>query len=198
MGELLELMSRLAREKRTVLAEVIGSEVGSVPAWQHWPDGGALDRQTGYRWYYHCHPEGQGHRSEHGHFHLFSEPLPRQGITHLVAVSVDGHGMPLALFAPNRWVTNERWQSAPQVLRLIARFAMTLPRGLRPIHQWLSALLQTYAIQIRALIRYRDTRLLELEQSARSNVFEDRRIQVLSRCPVDLCAQAMLLERLSA
>lgn len=191
----MDLMTRMAKEGHSVLTAAIGPQAASVPAWSHWPPDDARDVRTGYRWYYHCHARDGRTAGEHGHFHLFSEPSKGGSVTHLVAVSVDARGLPLGLFAPNRWVTDEHWQPAPRVLRLIEAFAMNAPRALRRIHAWLSAVLHAFLPQVRALLRHRDERMDILRGRARGDVMEDRRIAVLSRCAIDLPSQAAALDR---
>lgn len=194
LRSLVDLMMRMAKEGHSVLTAAMGPQRVSVPAWSHWPPDDARDARTGYRWYYHCHARGGRTLGEHGHFHLFSDPPEGDGVTHLVAVSVDPRGLPLGLFAPNRWVTDERWQPAPRVLHLIETFAMNAPRALRQVHVWLSAVLRACAPQVRALLRHRDERMDALRARARGDVMEDRRIAILSRCAIDLPSQAAALD----
>lgn len=192
---LMSLMTHMANEGHNVLATAMGPQASPVSAWSHWPPDDACDTRTGYRWYYHCHARDGRTVGEHGHFHLFSEPRKGEGVTHLVAVSVDARGLPLGLFAPNRWVTDERWQPAPRVLRLIEAFAMKAPRALRRIHDWLAAVLRACAPQVRALLRHRDERMHVLRTRKGGDVMEDRRIAVFSRCAIDLQSQAAVLDR---
>lgn len=194
MALLMETSRRLALERRGLLAEVTGGRShGRV--WDHLPPGDAHDSQAGYRWYYHCHPREARTAGEHGHFHLFSDPQSGSAVTHLVAISVDDRGLPLGLFTTNRWVTDERWQSASRVLRLIGAFRLSSPRTLLRVHEWLRHLLCAFAPQIHILLHARDERLAGLRATAGSDVMEDRRVAVLSRCRIDLFAQAAALDR---
>ena len=194
LTSLMEVTRRLALERQGLLAEFAGNP-SIVRAWDHLPPDDAHDPRSGYRWYYHCHPREARTAGEHGHFHLFSDPQSGSAVTHLVAISVSDRGLPLGLFTTNRWVTDERWQSASRVLRLIRDFALFSPRVLRRVHDWLAQLLRAFGPQIRTLLRARDERLMALRASARSDVLEDRRIAVLSRCRIDLFAQATALDR---
>lgn len=190
----MEVTRGLALERQGLLAELAGTQP-VVRAWDHLPPNDAHDPRSGYRWYYHCHPREARTAGEHGHFHLFSDLRSGSAVTHLLAISVSDRGLPLGLFTTNRWVTDERWQCAPRVLRLIRDLALSSPRGLRRVHAWLAHLLRAFDPQIRVLLRERDERLTALRASARSDVMEDRRIAVLSRCRIDLRAQAMALDR---
>lgn len=194
LANLMKLMRRMALDGQSLLGAMMGPQT-QVRAWAHWPPDDAHDARTGYRWYYHCHAREARMPGEHGHFHLFSDPRSGSRVTHLVAISVSNRGLPLGLLTTNRWVTDEHWQSAPRVLSLIESFVMTSPRAMRRVHAWLSSALKAFGPQVRALIRRRDERLEALRRSARSDVMEDRRIAVLSRCAIDVTRQAAALDR---
>lgn len=194
LASLMEATRRLALERQGLLAEFVGNP-SIVRAWDHLPPEDAHDPRSGYRWYYHCHPREARTAGEHGHFHLFSDPQSGSAVTHLVAISVSDRGLPLGLFTTNRWVTDERWQSATRVLNLLRDFGLSSPRVLRRVHRWLSHLLRAFEPQIRALLHARDERVAALRATARSDVMDDRRIAVLSRCRIDLFAQAAALDR---
>lgn len=193
LRQLIALTSEIAAEGRSVLHLLFGC-APSPQARAHYPASDAVDSAHGYRWYYHSHA-GRGRPvGEHGHFHLFADPGGGTSVTHLVAVSVSDRGLPLCLMAPNRWVTDEQWQPAPRVLALIRQFCMTRPRTLARVHRWLGYLLTAFASELSVLLERRDARLDALRRSAGSNVLEDRRIEVLARCPIDLAAQAAALD----
>jgi hypothetical protein len=107
---------------------------------------------------------------------------------HLIGLSVSADGMPVRAFTTNRWVTNELYAPAGQVLRRLQQFAMRTPPDLALVHRWLAAVLAVFRPQIRALLVERDERLSQA-QASRPNVFEDRRTIVLSQCALDLRQQ---------
>lgn len=192
--ELIALMQALADEGRTVLGELMGGRA-QLTAFAHLPADDAHDAARGFRWYYHSHA-GEGRTpGEHGHFHLFRDQTEGERVTHLVAISVDARGWPLALFAPNAWVSDEAWAPAAPVLRWIQAFEVREPPALHRVHAWLALVLRAFAPQLTHLLRARDARILALRRSARSAVLEDRRIAVLSRCSIDLLRQAERLDR---
>lgn len=193
LTQLIALTHQWAIWGRTVLTEMLRGEP-TPKAWQHWPNDDAYDRQTGFRWFYHAHASGGRTRGEHGHFHLFADTHEAERVTHLVAVSVDARGLPCGLFAPNRWVTDEHWSSAAFVIERLAAFELRAPDVLRPVHQWLAWLVGAFGPQIEAVLHARDERLAELRLRLRSDVPEDRRIAVLSRCPISLSTQAHHLD----
>lgn len=194
VGSLIEVMHRLAQRGQSLL-NVLFPDQAAVRPWTHHPPRDAIDRISGFRWYYHAHP-GQGiWPGEHGHFHLFADPAG-QGtqVTHLLAVSVDARGLPLGMLSLNRWVTGEHWQPAAQVLQLVQGFGVSRPARMGVIHRVLPLILQAFTPQIRALLRHRDRRLAELRRRVGDTVFDDRRITVLSRTRLDLMQHAAALE----
>jgi hypothetical protein len=111
-----------------------------------------------------------------------------------VGIAVDSSGWPMRLFTTNRWVTDEVWMPAPEVLALAERVA----RSRRPdaIGRWLLAQLDLFRPQLVALLRRRDARLRALRRGrSRHRLFEDRRVHVLSQCHVSLPQQIAVLER---
>jgi len=195
--ELLGVMQELQDKGRNVLSELQPNEQG-MQQWDHYPADDAFDPVSGYRWYYHAHPE-HGRDAEHGHFHLFAAAPAKAGkgrYTHLLALAVSPAGLPLRMFTTNRWVTNEVLAPAGQVLRKLQQFALRTPSELELVHRWLAAVLGLFRPQINALLVARDQRL-ESAQALRPNVFEDRRTMLLSQCRIDLAQQMAWLDRAS-
>ena len=193
--ELLGVMQELQDKGRNVLSELQPVEQG-MQQWDHYPADDAFDPVSGYRWYYHAHPE-QGATPEHGHFHLFAAAPAQAGkgrYTHLLALAVSPAGLPLRLFTTNRWVTNEILAPAGQVLRKLQQFALRTPRELELVHRWLAAVLTLFRPQINTLLVARDLRL-ESAQALRPNVLEDRRTMLLSQCRIDLAQQMAWLDQ---
>lgn len=197
-GQLVALVQAWATRGQSLLTHVLGDATQRPAAWQHWPPGDAHDPDAGFRWYYHGHPDAGRTRGEHGHFHLFADVRRGDDVSHLLAISVTPLGLPCGLFAPNRWVTGERWLNAAQVLPRLRRFTLQTPSELTPVHQWLHLFLRAFAPQAEALLHARDARLGELQQRLPSDVLEDRRVAVLSRCRIGLPEQARLLDRWNA
>ena len=104
--------------------------------WGHYPSDDAYDADSGYRWYYHAHPDAQ-RGDEHGHFHVFARAATA-GYTHLVGLSVSAAGLPLRAFTTNPWVTNEVYAPAGRVLRRLQQFSMRKPAALVLVHRWLA------------------------------------------------------------
>ncbi|TJY64834.1 hypothetical protein E4T66_00915 [Sinimarinibacterium sp. CAU 1509] len=197
-ARLTQQMVRMARLGRSILNE-LADPAAAPKIWQHLPEGDAHDPRSGYRYYYHCHPGHGATRAEHGHFHVFADADRAGGVTHLAAIGVDAHGLPLRLFTTNRWITDECWKPAGKVLDLIDGFVLRAPQGLKRVHAWLSALLQVFRPQLRWLLRARDQRLRELRGGQpRPGLFDDRRVTILSQFHVSLAQQAVALDALTA
>lgn len=196
--EVTDQTRRWAEAGSTVLHRLIGTQPPN--AWQHYPEGDARDRWAGYRWYYHCH-EGPQPAGEHGHFHLFSEHgsgnRERPGLTHLVAIAVDARGLPARAFTCNRWVTDEVWRDADQVLRLLARFRVQVPDAeLDAVSRWLMALTQMFAPQLHDLIAERDAAMARRAATGRRpNLRDDRRLDVITECRLSLPDQIEAIQR---
>ena len=190
-AEVLDVVQTLQRKGRNVVTEVLGEDQ-PMRQWQHYPADDATDLVSGYRWYYHAHPDATA-LGEHGHFHVFAAASPGAGYTHLLGLSMSESGMPLRGFTTNRWVTNEIYAPAGRVLKSLRQFAMSEPTPMTLVHRWLAATLRLFRPQIAWLLATRDQRLMAA-RATRPNVFEDRRTTLLSQCSFELQAQFAWLE----
>ncbi|MCI4440123.1 hypothetical protein [Tibeticola sp.] len=172
------------------LAEVALAGARTLEPLRHYPARDVVDPARGTRFYYHAHTSHRYPAEEHGHFHLFVYPSGQPSgpdFFHLAGLSLDARGMPLRWFTTNRWVTGERWHSADALLDALPRFAIETRGRLAPLARWLTAMVQLYAPQIRALILRRDARIArKLAQTPGEALFEDRRLDVVSECRVSL------------
>lgn len=135
--EALECYRVLSKAGANIVGELLKGE-GTFYEWNHYPDGDIYDNETHSQYYYHAHRE-----EKHGHFHTFVRhsgmpdgmtpaentsdvewPEGDERLSHLVSISMDPQGSPLALFTTNRWVTGENWYVADDVIRLLDRFAI--------------------------------------------------------------------------
>lgn len=193
-AELLDVIDALQRKGRNVVTELLGGR--SMTEWDHYPADDAFDVATGYRWYYHTHVD-TSRGDEHGHFHLFAAAKPAPGeapCAHLVAFGVGADGLPRRAFTTNRWVTNEAYRPAGQVLRRLQRFALHKPAALALVHRWLAALVGVFRPQLSALLVERDRRI-EIALRKRPGLFEDRRTSLLSQCRLDLQHQIAWIDQ---
>lgn len=212
--EVLECRRVLQKADLNVVGEVLRGQ-GTFYEHEHYPSEDVLDSETASQYYYHAH---RGYPGEHGHFHTFLRaagmpekvrpapykareqwPTGKQAIAHLIAVSMDAYGEPIALFAVNRWVTGDTWYSATDVARMLPRFRIDHARPSWPVNRWLSALLRLYRPHIEALLAQRD-QVLEAWRRAHpeSDVYEDRRLDVTGWLPISVQAHVAKLGQLIA
>jgi hypothetical protein len=116
--------------------------------------------------------------------------------THLVAVSLDAAGRPVALFTTNRWVTDETWYAAADAAAALKRFALTAAAPAPLLNQWITALIGFFRLEIAALLQERDAVVMDWRRRRRGkvHVLEDRRLEVTSRRLIDIEAQHTLVD----
>ncbi|MDT0634075.1 DUF6969 family protein [Spectribacter hydrogenooxidans] len=188
----IDRMIMLAQDGVSVVSAVMG-DTAEPGEWTHYPPRDARDTATGYRFFYHCHRDMPAAWGEHGHFHLFvragaADADKREPLTHLVALSVDARGLPLRVFTTNRWVTDEIWRPAPDVLDALDGFRVAPTTSeLLAVADWLAAMTVLFRPQIERVIKARDQRLTDLaSRGPRPNLLDDRRLHVLTSEPVSL------------
>lgn len=192
--QLISLMGQMASRGKSVLTELLPAQA-SPRAYRHYPDGSAHDPATGYRWFYHCHPRSR--RSvpcEHGHFHLFADLRQSVRTTHLMAISVDAKGLPIGLFLPNLWVTEDQSQQWHEIAELAGRFSTRCAAQPLSIQLWLEHAAQCFWLALPALWSHRQDRLDALQATSAGSVTQNRRIEVLSRCRIELTDWAEMLQ----
>lgn len=213
-GEVIQDCCRLLREAgRNIVGEVLRGR-GEFCELNHYPDDDVFDRDTHSQYYYHAH---RGMPGEHGHFHTFlrapgmpkdiepivvraSAPWPSgdQALSHLVGISMNAWGYPIGLFTTNRWVTDEAWYKADDVIRLLGRFRIGHSAPSAPVNLWISAMFVLFRPQMEALIRGRDVRVAEW--SARHpghDVFEDRALEITSQMSISVDRRVARLRALA-
>lgn len=183
----------LAKTGDSVLSDMLRG-VDQVVTWQHYPQGGVFDPQSGAQWYYHAHAK-PGMEGEHGHFHCFLRPGGKDGpVHHLVAVGVDARGRLLRLFTVNQWVVDDVWLDAGETIALLSRFDVQLGRPSYLVNRWLSGVLRLYEREIGQLIRQRDETIAGFKPQEKPEVVrQDRTLEVTSELFVDFAATARSL-----
>ncbi|WP_316357145.1 DUF6969 family protein [Candidatus Neptunichlamydia sp. REUL1] len=201
--EILEWNEMLSKTESHVVDQVLKRQ-GVLWELDHCPMQDTFDRETYSQYYYHAHRKG-----EHGHFHLFL----RQGgmekdtfpifydarndtlndidtYAHLIAISMDDEGYPLALFTTNRWVTGEDWYTSRDVKKMVDRFRVNHAHPSYVVNRWLNAMLILFRPQIDRLIEERET---ALERYANGipikKVLEDHELDITSEMPISLKKQ---------
>jgi hypothetical protein len=199
---ILECHRVLKKTNHNIVSELLRDK-GTFYQWDHYPAGDVRDNDSGSHYYYHSH-RIDGEKVEHGHFHTFvrvdsdvgrpgpgleQQPPPEDALamTHLVAVSMDGRGLPRALFTTNRWVTGEAWRGGDEAIGLLGRFEIDHAWPSWPVNIWLTNLLRLFRPTIETLIRHRDLEIASFaELSDEADILEDRRLDVVSIAEISL------------
>ena len=202
--EIRECNRVLEKTDDNIVGEILRDQ-GKFFEWDHYPKGDVYDNETHAQHFYHAHPQ-KLRSGEHGHFHTFLrakgmpagiKPAPYGGdvewpkgddaLSHLIAISMDKKGFPIALFSTNRWVTGETWYSANDVCAMLDYFVIDHARPSWPVNRWITAMLRLFRPQIRKLVRERDTAVEAWRRKHPDcDVFEDRELEITSRQPIDV------------
>ena len=204
--EFFDMNRALINDQQTILGELLRDEPESpVLRWQHYPADDVQDPDTGAMYYYHAHADGERPQDEHGHFHLFIRPEPGASFSHFVGVSIDARGAIHSLFTTNRWVTDEHFRSADDLVSMLPdAFVVNRARPSWLVSRWLMMLVRLCEPHIQRLLIARDEFLgWTGDGELPVDVAEDRSKQVLSEEFIDIYAvltlvQQMGLQRYSA
>jgi hypothetical protein len=200
--EIAECQRVLEKGGLNVVGEVLRGQ-GKFYENSHYPDSDVFDPDTHAQYYYHAH---RGLAGEHGHFHTFmrsagmpvgatplqlphAEPWPAgdEAIAHLIAISMDGGGAPIGLFAPNRWVAGDTWYGARDLIAMLDRFAVDHAFPSWPLNRWLSAMFMLYRPHIEALLLERDRVIGHWREALPDeDVLERREIEILAHMPISV------------
>ncbi len=199
---LLETYAALAARGEHLLQGLLA---GKPPRqWQHYPENDAVDRISGYQWFYHSHsPEDRPGATEHGHFHLFARrPLwarrlrsgaekafaaltgdPQVPVTtrHLLGIGMSAKGVPTSLFTVNSWVTGDLMLSAAGTERLLGR--IRLDTGYASIDAMLESVVALCASEIHEVLAARDA---ALSSRPAHGVLADQNLELLSELAIAL------------
>jgi hypothetical protein len=209
----LECQSVLQKSGMSVISEVLRGQ-GDFVIWERYPKGDIFDAETHSHYFYHSHTPDEMTEGENGHFHIFVRPEgimpdlkpwdlpgatvpvePGARFVHLGALSVDAFGNPIRLFTTNRWVTDETFYRAEDVIALIGSFRIGLAHPNWAVNQWLNAMVTLYRPQLEALLRRRDEVIVDwAARHSDADVLEDRRLQNTSETVVDMAAQIAAIE----
>lgn len=201
--EVVECHSVLAKSGDNVVGELLPRDA-TFYQYDHCPPGDIYDPESHAQYYYHAHRGG-----EHGHFHTFlrEKGMPEgvapvaqseadyfkkrdDKLSHLVAISMDRRGQPIALFTTNRWVTTENWYGAAEVSRMLPHFRIDLARPSWPTNRWVTAMIRLFRPQIERLLSQRDAVMAAWQEShPEADVFEDRGLDLPSQIEISLDAQ---------
>ena len=200
---ILECYRVLQKSNSNVVAEVLRGQ-GTFYELDHYPKGDVYDFETHSQYFYHSHRS-----NEHGHFHTFlrekgipddchpveqsEAPFMKERddkLSHLIAISMNRKGYPIALFTTNRWVTADNWYTADDVIKMLDHFEMDHAWPSWPVNIWITAMMRLFRPQIEELVRERDGAVMEWQnQHPNGDAFEDRGCDILSVRKISVAAQ---------
>jgi hypothetical protein len=212
-AEVIECVAALADEGRNPVTEVLAS-TSTVEEWAHFPAGDVIDPESHSQYYYHAHAAEERASGEHGHFHTFVRPklvCPDRSpvsladnageiaetawVSHLAGISTDASGNLIRLFTTNRWVTDEVWYKAGDVIEMLDEFDITVKPPSYDLNRWVSAVMRLFRPQIVELLQARDETVARWQAThPERDVFEDRDLQVVSEIDVDFLGQIRTIE----
>ena len=194
----------LAKSGENMVSELLRG-IETFYEWDHYPEGDIYDHETHSQYYYHAHPKEE-RPGEHGHFHTFLRPKgmpkgikpakipeyeapedPDDNLSHLVAVSMDDHGVPIKLFMVNRWVSADVWYRAEDVIKMLDHFDIDLAYPSWVLNQWITGIIHLFRPQIEQLLIERD-RVLAAWQADHPdvNAFTDHDLEVLATIDISI------------
>ncbi len=204
--DVLECHRVLKKTNDNIVGELL-RDAGTFYQWQHYPKGDVFDRDSHSQYYYHAHPKEQ-RPGEHGHFHTFLRasgmkkgvepviydgdadwPVGSDALSHLVAISMDAKGFAIGLFTVNRWVTGEAWYAASDVCEMVDQFEIDHARPSWPVNRWVSGVVRLFKPLVKDLIVERDRVLDERRATHDGDVYEDKKLEVLSQASVSVQKQ---------
>ena len=201
-SEIVEAYRVLNKTSANVVGQVLANQ-GTFYEWDHYPNGDVYDSETFSQYYYHSH---RGTTGENGHFHTFLRsggmptgiwPAPYEGegtrpmgddaLAHIIAISMDRQGFPIALFTTNRWVTGETFYSAEDVIKMLDKFLIDHTFPCLAANNWISGIVRLFRPQVEVLLRERDVEIAKWQAAHPSeDVYEDRKLEVTSSIKISV------------
>jgi hypothetical protein len=197
---LLQIYSELADSKEHLLDGLL---LGQPPQqWEHYPQDDAIDRESGYQWFYHSHsPEDRPGGAEHGHFHIFArrplwsrrlqsraerefQKLCDSHTRHLLAIGLNAKGVPISVFTVNSWVTGDLMLSRQLTMELLG--SLQLNTGHAKLDALIESVVHLCVPEIQKIMGQRDEKLAS---HPHANKLNDERLELLSELSIDLDAK---------
>lgn len=152
-----------------------------------YPQGELLFNNNGWRGFYHCHQSPDGSAQEHGHFHLFVRCGKGNDVQrdwcHVVALSMDYDGQPIAWHCANQWVTGGAWFEADTMKAYLE--TIRISPDLSILEAWLMGMVSLFRDNIAKLLYQRDTALQQWQkESDVDNILLDRQVYILASTPI--------------
>lgn len=210
-ARIVENLRLLKKSGQNMVGQCLANQ-GTFYEDEHYPKGDVYDSESHAQYYYHAHRPESG---EHGHFHTFlraagmprmvkpiaytgkaKRPSGKDALSHIVAVSMNRPGMPVSMFTTNRWVTDETFYPAADVIKMLDRFSIEQSYPCLATNRALTAVLHLFKPQVIALLDRRD-RTIEAwsETHPDRDVYEDRELEITSIIDINVDQQLAAIKK---
>ncbi|MDZ7625982.1 MAG: hypothetical protein U5J96_16240 [Ignavibacteriaceae bacterium] len=173
---ILAIIKELKTEGSNLVKKIMNGKKYEYDPYTHYPyDGGIKDEKTGYQLFFHIHRP-----NEYGHFHTFATD-ENGDLVHLVLISMDEQGKPIALATVNRWVTGDKYVKADELKNLSKDFYVNPSLFTDPkVVEFINDIFKAYDEEIFQLYDERDRWIKDYVNNNFREPFEDREFEILS------------------
>lgn len=174
---IIAIIQELKRESSNLVLKIMNGKKYIFDPYMHYPfDNGIKDKATGCQLFFHAHRE-----NEYGHFHTFARD-ENDELIHLLLISMDKQGNPLALATVNRWVTGDNYVKADKLKSLSDNFFVNpdLYNDIRVV-EFINNIFRAYREDIFQLYDERDKWINNYVNNYFREPFEDRDFEILSQ-----------------
>lgn len=180
--KIIDIIESLKAEGSNVVKKVMNGKTYVFDPYTHYPyDGGISDEKTGYRIFFHAHRP-----NEYGHFHTFATD-ENGDLVHLILISMDEEGVPIALATVNKWVTGDKFVKLDKLKNLLDNFQMDSKLFVeKRVVEFVYNMLNAYKETIYELFEERDKWITDYVNKNFNEPFEDREFEVLSERKIDI------------
>jgi hypothetical protein len=177
-----EIITTLKKEGSSIVKKTLNEKKYSRDPAVHYPYEDSIeDPQTHCQVFFHAH-----RKNEYGHFHTFIDNENGE-LVHLIMISMDKKGLPVALSTLNRWVTGDYYVDAAELKKLALQFQMS--HDLFPdkrIIEFIENIFTGYRDIIFQLFDERDKAISEYVEENAQEPFEDNGVEILSKKTIDV------------
>ena len=180
--KIIQIIDELQKEGSNIVLKTLNGKKYIKEASAHYPNEDSIeDKISECQIFFHAH-----RKDEYGHFHTFSKNEDGE-LVHLIMISMDKKGRPIALSTLNRWVTGDFFVNSDELKKLIIEFEMN--HDLFPdkrIIEFIENIFLGYNDLIFELFEERDESVINYVRKNTREPFEDRDIEILSTRKIDV------------
>lgn len=183
LSRVIAIIRDLRKEGSTVIAKTMNGKEYERDADVHYPNEDSIeDPDTSCQLFFHAHRD-----NEYGHYHTFINDSEGH-LVHLIMISMDREGKPVALSTLNTWVCGDTYVKGNELKELFLRYKIA--HDLFPdkrIALFVENIFLAYHETIFELFEERDRRIQEYIAMYDAEPFEDESIEVWSRRDIEIC-----------